>query len=472
MPELSSGGGPVCRPGAMTMVMNATRPRVVGPRWLRWALVRDGRIVVEEVRSPDRPLTIGGDGDIAVQGRERELLVHRDGSWFLKVFDGLEGRTDDGPIAELARGVDEIELSPSAHARIELGGVSLLIQLVDRPPVRRRSQLPASLQGGLLKGADWWFTSFVTGSFLIHLGVVTFLMQADWPVEISLIPDRYTTQIFMPQDPPPNADVMDADPDEPLADYGEVADDGEADWTEPERELPDVQPSGPSDAPPSPTLDRAALAYEIAENLLIAGFGPSSTDSAMNDVLRGGAPTGEARRIFDVVDGIGVATSMESGHIPVHDGRGHSGGSTRDLGALATRPGRGTSPVDEGLEIEEVIVTVTPAGPLDWDPPAGGRPFDHRQLVNRLRPRMGAIRRCYENEINHGNPDAAGRLTLVMTVTPIGSLANVHVEDDTIGSERLAACAIRAIRGVRVAPGPTEPVDVRYPIVFSSPNSR
>lgn len=465
MPELSSGGGSVRQPGAMTMVMSANQPRALGPRWLRCALVRDGRIVWEDVRSPDRPLTIGGAGDVAVKGPERPLLLHRDGAWYLCVGPGIGGRIDAGTIEELARGVDEIELSHTAHGRIELGPVSLLIQLTDRPPVKRKPQLPASLQGGLLRGADYWFTSFVAGSFLLHFAVVTLLLQSDWPVETSLVPPRYATHIFIEPPPPEEADTLENDGSE-LADTGDQAPDESSTPTE----LADARPARPrSSDRPSPTIDPDAISHQIAENLLIAGFSPDSTGSAMVDVLRSGQPTEEATSIFDVVDGVGIATTASVGRVPVeHDGRGHSSGAGNGLAGLAGHPGRGTNMQNEGAQLTETIVVPIAHpdfGGIEHDSPA---PFDSRELIRRLRPRMGAIQRCYENEINHGDPDLGGRLTLVMDVMPIGALSHVHVEDDTTGSQRLAQCAVNAVRSVRVDPGPQASVEVRYPIVFSS----
>jgi len=80
---------------------------------------------------------------------------------------------------------------------------------------------------------------------------------------------------------------------------------------------------------------------------------------------------------------------------------------------------------------------------------------------------MPAIRRCYEHQMTHGDPELAGRLTLVMEVMPVGTLARVRAADNTTGSDALGACSVRAIRSARVRAGPEQPVEVRYPVVFA-----
>ncbi len=470
MPELSTPGGEPVRPGAMTAVMRATTARPSGPRWLRWAVVRDGRVEREEVSAPERAVTLGVGGDVPGEGATRELLAYERGAWILRATPGLRGRTDAGPLETLsADGTRDVTLGSSARGRLELpGGASLLIQLVDRPPAKVKPRLPAGLVGGLFSGADWWFTSFVAASFCLHLGVVAYLLEADWPIDTGLVPDRYAEVIFPELDDPP-VDARDMDEGEDGEPSDEVAE-SEAEETEetdapPSTDRPTVarrEPSGPRSAP---TIDPDAIGREVAEQLLIAGLAPGSASSAF-DALRDGASLESAASVFDVVEGTVVAEN-DVGVFRDHDGASATDAAVRDLGDLDRRPGVRARP--EGRPIEEVVVR----RPEGVPPPIFGTPepddpeFDVAELVRRLRARMPAVRSCYEHVLSHGDPDASGRITLSMQVMPPGHLAAVRAVDNTTGSDALGACVVRAVQTVRVNVGPTDPVTVEFPVVLA-----
>jgi hypothetical protein len=47
-----------------------------------------------------------------------------------------------------------------------------------------------------------------------------------------------------------------------------------------------------------------------------------------------------------------------------------------------------------------------------------------------------------------------------------GSVSDVEVEENTTGSDELAACAVRSLATTRVMCSPEDAFDVRYPLVF------
>lgn len=482
MPELTSarpGGDGRLRPGSMTAVMRAMRPATPGgPRWLRWALIRDGRIVREEVRAPDRPLTVGaaGDCDVPLPGAsfERRAVVAFDGAWSLAVAPGWRGRLREGGLdglGELGRdGWRTIALADDARGRIALGGdLALLVQLVDRPPAKTTPHLPASIRGGLMKDADWWFTAFITASFFVHFAVLAVLAEMDWPIDTSVVvPDRVAVTIFPPTpepiDPPEMAREVDADDAVADADDGDATPDEPSDATPRPRRIADTSVPSPGDAEatdPSLVAEREA---RRAEQLLI---GALMGEGAMQDLLHRGAPTERQADVFAATNGTTVA-SNDAGRMD--ERQGGCGEECmrrrRGIGTLDRRGG--TGPIGEGVPIEErVIPRVTTPGFDDPPPPEGPGGFDPRELHNALRGRMTAIRRCYEHEITQSDPNLAGRITLVMTVVPVGTVSNVHGEDNTTGSSSLEACAVRAVQTVRVRTGPEMAVTVRYPVVFA-----
>ncbi|MCB9592163.1 MAG: hypothetical protein H6719_05470 [Sandaracinaceae bacterium] len=459
----------------MTAVMRATTQRAPGPRWVRWAVVRDGVIELERVTDPDHPITMGASGDVPTSGPTRTLLAFERGGWVLRATPGLRGRTEAGSLEALTDGgTRDLELDDSTRARIEVGGgASLLVQLVDRPPAKLKPQLPASLRGGLLSGADWWFTSFVAASFCLHLGVVAYLIEADWPVETSLVPDRYAELIYPDPPLPPEEDTPEMDEGDEIADatddVGEDAPPSDATPTPARNDTPRSRPSNNSSSADS-SIDPDAIARNVAEQLVIAGIAPGSGRPGAFDALRNGADTQSAASVFDVVDGNGVATTDDG---VLHERDGNAVATvTRGLGDLDRRPGVGTGRRPEGRPVEEVEVVV----PRGTPPPIFGTPepddpgFDSRELIRALRGRMAAVQRCYEHVLSHGDPDASGRITLTMEVMPPGHLQGVRASTNTTGSDALAACVVRSIQTVRVRTGPEFPVRVDFPVVLARQN--
>lgn len=447
----------------MTRAMRAFSP-ASGPRWLRWALVRDGRIVREARIGPEATLETGTEGDVPwaeIEGRA-PLAFFRDGRWWLSLHRSWEGRIGERTLESLAPKGEapfQLPLESDARARLVIGGEVVLLQVIERPPRKSRAELPAPLRGGLFERADWWFTAFVTGSFILHFAFVAFVLEADWPIERALIPARDAELIFMPIEPPPE----DAEPIVERTDAEEP--DGEVVAEAPAEGGPSGPPSERRSRDPQPSLsDREAreVGRAVAAQIgaLMGGQG-----SAV-DRLIGGAELPSHDELMEVARG-GVAMNGEPGELREREGAAHACTGDEcagDLGRLA-RSQRGGRPVDEGRPVEEVRVVVVPApgGPQIDEPPPG---FDTRQLIQALRRRMTAVRRCFEHEITSGDPDAGGRLSIAMRVMPPGHLADVRAEENETGSTALAECVVRSIRAVRLPVGPSEPIEVRYPIVF------
>lgn len=475
MAELSrtrDGGAADVRPGAMTRAMRAVDggPRT-GPRALRWALVRDGRIVSEAIVPPDRALSVGAGGDVPCAGvRERPIAWCEAGAWRMRLRPEWSGRVGERALAALVDGgrrEDDgwivIELEDGARGRVVIGEHALLVQLVDPPRARTRPALPAALAGGFLRQADWVFTGFVAASFILHFAFVVGLIEADWPVESALIPSRHADVIFMEPTPPPE----DVPEDRMIADATDAPSDTPSDTTDvtsttdsPRTPRTTGRTRG-ADGPADP--DQAAREALRASLLTIGGIG--GNDGAMGDLLRHGATTANQDELIAMATGTTVA--QNEGVIGERQGAGCPGcdrvGSIRSLSG-----GRGgLGPVEEGRPVEEVRILIRPEAPDFDDPPPPG--FDTRELIRALRARMPAVQRCYDHLISHSDPDAEGRLTIAITVMPVGTVANLRADENGTGSDALAACTIRSLRETRVRVGPSEPLEFRYPIVFRRP---
>lgn len=462
-PHTRDRGAADVRPGAMTHAMRAVR-EASGERWLRWACVKDASIVREARIGPDASLTVGRDGDVdapAIAGRA-PLASFRDGRWVLSIHPSFTARIGERVI----EGGDEpieLALDDDARGRVVIGEQVVLLQVVERPPVRKVAPLPPALRGGFFQRADWWFTAFVTGSFMLHFAFVAVVLEADWPIDRALIPESFHADIiFTPAPIPEDAPVepMDDDGDTSSDDGGDQLADNRSDTTAPPSPRNPRRSSNPQ---PSLSDDEARELARRAFSTIGALMGEQ--DSGMRDLIDGRNMPSAGDLIRMAGEGVTVngdpsVLAPREGSTSLCTGDGCLG----DLRSLA-RNGRAGRQVEEGRPVEEVVLVVQPApgGPDIEDPPPG---FDTRVLIRALRARMRAVQSCFEREITNGNPDAGGRMVITMQVMPPGHLSGVHAEENETGSDALAACAVRSVATVRLPVGPSEPIEVRYPIVF------
>jgi hypothetical protein len=428
--------------------------------------VKNASIVSEARIGPEATLTVGREGDVhasEIAGRA-PLASFRDGRWRLVLHRSWSARIGErvfeGGDTAPGQQVTEIALDDDARGRVVIGDVVVLLQVIERPPVRKAPPLPPSLRGGVLQRADWWFTAFVTGSFMLHFAFVALVLEADWPIERALIPPDYPVAIIYPPAPEPE-DV----PTEPMHGPEQPSDGGEQIADSSHTNAPPSPRRSPRSSPnPQPSLSdeearaRGQLAIEQIGTLM-GGVG-----SAMNRLIDGADMPSSAE--LNAMAATGVTMNGDPGAIDEREGTTSTCTGDEclgDLGRLARNGGPGHA-VPEAAPIEErLIVVPDPSGPDIDDPPPG---FDTRELIRALRARMTAVQRCFEREITTGNPDAGGRLSLTMQVMPPGHLADVHAEENETGSDALAACAARSVATVRLRVGPSEPLEVRYPIVF------
>jgi hypothetical protein len=459
-PSRASRGAEPVRPGSMTRAMRAMPQPSSVPRWLRWAVVRDGRIVSEAVISPDRVLTAGMLGDVpcAAIVKAEPLAVCANGEWRVLLSRGWTAQANGRTTTE-----GEIELETTAKVSIE--GASVLLQLVERPPVRATPQLPAAVQTGWFGRADWWFTSFVTASLMIHFGIVVFVLEADFPIEsASSVPERHAGLIFMEPPEPDEETVQEiADSTEESTEPSEEATSTETPSEEHATNTrPSPRPRPRPDAPSDPSISDPDLSQEFASLQQLMLGAQTNDNGAVTDLLENGAATENAGQL--IADANGVEVVRDPNAIASRNNGCPSCVNDHGIEGLR-RDVVGPREVEEGPEIVEVTVRPPPIDELEpIDPPPTD--FDARELVRAIRMRMRAIQACYEREMTQGNPDLRGRLTMEMQVMPVGTVSGVRAAENTTGSEALAACTVRNLATIRVRTGPSEPVRVSYPIVF------
>jgi TonB family protein len=79
------------------------------------------------------------------------------------------------------------------------------------------------------------------------------------------------------------------------------------------------------------------------------------------------------------------------------------------------------------------------------------------------------IQYCYGNELKR-NASLSGKLVVSMTIGASGEVLDAHVVQNTIGSERLASCALGQIREWKFPSVPQGVTTFQAPFVFTPPN--
>ncbi len=467
---------PAARPGAMTMAMRAVQvPTLRLAKWLRIAMVRDGRIEHEAVIKPGQKASIGSSerATFVVQGMpsEQPLVEHRDNGYQLFLPADARAKLASGgaPYAiDPSREVRKLALTADTRGRIELAGAVLLFQHVPAIPEPQRPQLPSAVRAGAQ--VDWTFTSFVAMTFTACLAGVIAMDSADYPFHQELR-DRESEDILariiemMPEPPPP--DVVETGAQAPDAQQDTVVEPPDPtpqtsnqpvahDRPHTNNGRPDRRPEpGNADADPALVLDQV--------NAQIALLGSEGPGGAFANLLDGAA-VDNAADIMATVDSATIATNDHT----VFRRRGDQATTTSPGIDGLRRPATvATNTRDENRGGPDGGPTIRPPT-IDMDDAEIPRDdtFDSQLVVRAVRTRIASIQRCYEGELTRSNPSLAGRVTVEFSVQPVGTFSGSHAIENTTGSDSLGSCVARQIGSLRVNPGPSDAMTFSFPFVF------
>ena len=185
------------------------------PKILRIGIIQGGRIVEERLVRKRENITIGQSAKNTFVVPSEALprhwkLFELSGNRYVAHFsEGMDARIAVGSeIISLAqlRQAGKIQrhghsyvlpLDERSRGKIVLGDMTILFQFVTPPPPQPRPQLPASVRGSITSSVDWFFTTIAGLSFLLHLLLVVYLRNVDWPrkPDIEEIPDRFVKMV-------------------------------------------------------------------------------------------------------------------------------------------------------------------------------------------------------------------------------------------------------------------------------------
>jgi len=414
---------------------SSSQPAAVARRHLRVGIIQGQRIVEERVFRAAETITFGPAANDTfilppdLLARSWRLFEERRGRLVLRLAPEMHARLAAG--ADLStfgaapgEPVRLIVLPEAARGKVTVGDTTVLFQRVRPPAPRPRPQLPASVRRHVFADLDAQFVLLAALTFLLHLAMVVYLRQVDWPRKpaIDEIPDRFLRDRPRPRPPEPKP----ARPEPaPVAESPKP---------------PAPRPAGPAVARPTKPVESAAERHARLDDavrkmglLAIIGAKDADASSYARDLLSRGGPDQSAEEELKKLGGVTTA-SADTLRLPRVGGAGR----------VATPAGlRGAGPIADatpvGPAVERGVKTDVHEGP----PSVEDGKVDAAAIAREIRGRRKAIAACYERALKT-QPTLAGKLVVRFSLAAAGTATAVDIDDDTLGAPEVASC----IRGV------------------------
>lgn len=133
----------------------------------------------------------------------------------------------------------------------------------------------------------------------------------------------------------------------------------------------------------------------------------------------------------------------------------------------ALQPSRAAAPNGAPADIqlaekEEQKVTAN----IQAAPPKMEGSLDQMALTRVVKSRMTLLKECYERELKR-DPRLKGKIVVRFTVNESGTVEDLSIEENTLGSEGVAQCMIQRMSRFRFPPAEGGGSTVSYPFVFT-----
>jgi hypothetical protein len=428
-------------------------------RLLRVGIIHSGRIVEERLVAPAGDITIGTSPRSTFivpwdeaprrwrlfEARGDRRFLHLAGNMTARIADGATVTTIDARAAEASR---PIPLADRARGKVTVGGTTVLFQLLRPTQPQPRPQLPHSVRRRVLSEIDRWFALVLALTALLHVSVVVYLRQVDWPRRPPLeeIPDRFITGMAHLPRPTPA----------PAAPAVTSAAHASSSPLRP-------HPAAATAARPAraPVKTRGELEAEVRRLGIIPLLTAPDADghAPLRDLLAGGAVDRSLEEALRDVPGVTVASSEGLRGLP------HPGSGTGKVGVPTDLRG-GPRIVDTGPN--GPVVERDVASRLKVAPPTieGGH-ADLASITREIRARRKAIAACYERALKQA-PTLTGKLVVRFSIAAAGTVSAVDIDDDTLGAPEVGACVRALVLHWRFAPPADAPVELSFPFVFQA----
>lgn len=452
------------------------------PKILRIGIIQGGRIVEERLVRKREHITIG-------QSAKNTFVVPSDalprhwqlfevsGNRYIAHFsEGMDARIAVGSeiisLAQLRqsgkiqrRGQSYVlPLDERSRGKIVLGDMTILFQFVTPPPPQPRPQLPASVRGSITSSVDWFFTTIAGISFLIHLLLVVYLRNVDWPrkPDIEEIPDRFVKMVAVqPKKEEPKKEEAKTEEKTEEKEAAKEEKPAEKKKATSEEKKPEKHVMTEEEKARAEAERRARLAEKVQSTGLLKLLGAKADGSgSLADVLGKGDVDRDQEKAFQGIGGVGVASANDANLRGIKTG-GSGSGRVASVGGL--RGGAGIAGGTTGVGPSEKKVT----GVVKSEAPNVDGELDPSIVTKEVKSRLGAIKACYERALKR-SPNLSGKVVIHWTITAAGTVSGVEVENDTLGDSEVASC-IKALVARWRFPAPSGgAVEVSFPFVFQA----
>lgn len=413
---------------------------------VRVGVFEDGRLVAEGRFRANERVTLGSgtvDSLTCTSATDRVELFTGDGLR-LQLPAGLSHKSrvtsNHRTVVLDALASPSIDLEPGDRARLELGRLTVLIQVVlERPvsvaPIRREEFRPALLdleEPAFGVSLAWW------SALALLLSVWVWSQEAP-RYELDHIPD-YVTRVAPP---PPRASPPEVVSPEPRPEVARA-------HVEPKRTEPTKSQKPPAPRPttrrPDPEAAREALLSQPMLARLIAQTGDAAS------FLEHGFD--DDTEVTDALDAFAATRTGIADDAPALRRGAADAAGPATIGALASH--RGPAIVDGIGGGPEVVVSAPSSASIS---PSIA---DREQVAQIVRRHRGALRYCYEQQLK-ADPDLGGRVEVGWAIES-GRPVDVFVVGNTTGSRALEQCLMSKIARWRF-PAQVNG-DVSWPFVF------
>lgn len=353
-------------------------------------------------------------------------------------------------------------LDERSRGKITVGDLTILFQFVTPPPIQARPQLPASVRGSITANLDWFFTAITAASFALHLTMVIYLRNVDWPrkPDIETIPDRFVQMVVKKPEPPKEEPKKETKTEDDSSKQEKKV--AKADHpVEKKRELtPEEKARMAEEKARQDAERRARLAEQIKNTGVLKLLGAKADgEGSIADVLGKGDVDRDQEKAFQGVGGLTVATG-DANLRGVKSGTGGTGkvASISGLRGGGDIAGASTGTVGGERKVSGVVRSEAPAVDGSLDP---------NIVAKEVRSRLAAIKGCYERALKR-NPNLSGKIQVHWTITPAGTVTGIDIENDSLGDPEVASCIKSLVSRWRFPAPAGGAVEVSFPFVFQS----
>ena len=441
-------------------------PRTPATRVLRMAVVVDDGVSEELHQTKPGSVSVGTSyaADVLLFGPtapvRHPLFDYRDGAYFLDLPPNARGKIKLGKSAMTVARLRQrygagdkcrIKLDPRAKGKLQLGHSTLMFQFAAPKPVEPKLPFPeifkASLVGML--GALTLYSQLASATVLgPYFAWAAFSeIPADRELDID---DRFLAIVGQK----PKEEEKEEEEEEK---EDELAEEDEEEIVV-KKEKPKPDPKVLKERPTTFSNKAVAQARSVGVARVLGTYGGEGPGTVF-DVIQ----TTE-NRLGELMEA-GMTTTVEANG-PIGE-LAPIGGDGIDLhGALVATQGfeTGSGPAldDKHDKRERRIQGRTQASSTEAT--GGG---DKKALRATIKHRTSALQHCY-NKALRTQPDLAGKMTYTISISVMGTVTRVLIEEDSLGSASVEACTKAKIKGWRFPmEGADEGAEVTFSVVFS-----